>query len=66
MFRFDWRDLPAVTSDHPRHRRADPRVCLGDFVVSEIPRFPPSGAGEFVYAYVEKREAKHPRPRGRP
>ena len=54
MFRFDWRDLPAITSDLPG-TGGQTRVCPEDFVVSEIPRFPPSGAGEFAFAYVEKR-----------
>lgn len=53
-FRFDWSVLPAVTSEIPG-TGGRTRVCLGDFVVSEIPRFQPSGSGEFVFAYVEKR-----------
>lgn len=53
-FRFDWTALPAITSDIPG-TGGQTRVCLEDFIVSEIPRFPPSGAGEFAYAYVEKR-----------
>ena len=53
-FRFDWTALPAITSDIPG-TGGQTRVCLDDFVVSEIPRFPPNGAGEFAYAYVEKR-----------
>ncbi len=53
-FRFDWTALPAITSDIPG-TGGRTRVCLEDFAVSEIPRFPPSGAGEFAYAYVEKR-----------
>lgn len=53
-FRFDWAVLPAITSDLPG-TGGQTRVCLEDFVVSEIPRYLPSGAGEFAYAYVEKR-----------
>ncbi len=53
-FRFDWTVLPAITSDIPG-TGGQTRVCLEDFVVSEIPRFLPSGSGEFAYAYVEKR-----------
>lgn len=53
-FRFDWGSLSAITSDIPG-TGGQTRVCLEDFVVSEIPRFLPSGAGEFAYAYVEKR-----------
>ena len=53
-FRFDWTALPAITSDIPG-TGGRTRVCLEDFAVSEIPRFPPSGSGEFAYAYVEKR-----------
>ena len=52
-FRFDWTVLPAITSDIPG-TGGQTRVCLEDFAVSEIPRFLPSGAGEFAYAYVEK------------
>ena len=54
MFRFDWNDLPAISSDIAG-TGGRTRACLEDFVVSEIPRFLPSGAGEFAYAYVEKR-----------
>ena len=53
-FRFDWSELPAITEKlagtggktfaHPE-----------DFVVSEVPRQAPSGAGDYAYAYVEKR-----------
>ena len=53
-FRFDWADLPALTADIPG-TGGRTRVCLEDFVVSEIPRLQPDGVGEFVYAYVEKR-----------
>ena len=53
-FRFDWNVLPAVTSDIPG-TGGRTRVCLEDFVVSEVPRFQPSGEGEFAFAYVEKR-----------
>ena len=53
-FRFDWTVLPAITSDIPG-TSGQTRVCLEDFAVSEIPRFLPAGAGDFAYAYVEKR-----------
>ena len=53
-FRFDWTALPAITSDIPG-TGGQTRVRLEDFVVSEIPRFLPSGAGEYTYAYIEKR-----------
>lgn len=53
-FRFDWSVLPAITADIPG-TGGQTRVLPEDFVVSEIPRFQPSGAGEFAYAYVEKR-----------
>ena len=53
-FRFDWNDLPAIT-DGLAGTGGRTRVCLDDFAVSEIPRIPPSGRGEYAYAYVEKR-----------
>ena len=53
-FRFDWAVLPAVTESLPG-TGGTIRRCLDDFVVSELSRFPPSGQGEFAYAYVEKR-----------
>ena len=53
-FRFDWAVLPAITEDLPG-TGGETRVHLEDFVVSEIPVQPPSGEGEFAYAYVEKR-----------
>ena len=53
-FRFDWNVLPAISSDIVG-TGGRTRVCLEDFVVSEISRFLPSGAGEFAFAYVEKR-----------
>ena len=53
-FRFDWAVLPAITESLPGTGGAI-RRCLDDFVVSELSRFPPSGEGEFAYAYVEKR-----------
>ena len=53
-FRFDWAVLPAITDDLPG-TGGNLRVCLDDFVVSEIPLQAPSGEGEFAYAYVEKR-----------
>ena len=53
-FRFDWGVLPAITSDIPG-TGGQTRASVEDFVVSEIPRFPPSGTGEYAYAYVEKR-----------
>ena len=53
-FRFDWTELPAIAGDLPG-TGGKTRVCLDDFIVSEIPRFYPDGEGEFAYAYVEKR-----------
>ena len=53
-FRFDWTALPAITGD-VAGTGGRTRVCLEDFVVSEIPRSPPNGQGEFAWAYVEKR-----------
>ena len=53
-FRFDWGALPAITGGLAG-TGGRCRVCPEDFVVSEIPRFPPSGDGEYAYAYVEKR-----------
>ena len=53
-FRFDWSVLPAV-SGNIQGTGGRTRVRLEDFVVSEIPRFLPSGEGEFAYAHVEKR-----------
>ena len=53
-FRFDWAVLPAITNDLAG-TGGETRTCIEDFVVSEIPRQPPSGEGDFAYAYVEKR-----------
>ncbi len=53
-FRFDWSVLPAVTGGIPG-TGGRTRVCLDDFVVSEIPRAAPDGEGDYAYAYVEKR-----------
>ena len=53
-FRFDWAALPAITSDI-HGTGGQTRLFLEDFIVTEIPRFPFSGTGEFAYAYVEKR-----------
>ena len=53
-FRFDWTVLPAITESLPG-TGGTIRTCPEDFVVSELSRFPPSGEGEFAYAYVEKR-----------
>ena len=53
-FRFDWDSLPAISEGIPGTGGLT-RVCLEDFVVSEIPRIPPEGEGEYAYAYVEKR-----------
>ena len=53
-FRFDWAVLPSITKHLPGTRGCL-RVCLEDFVVSEIPSRAPSGEGEFAFAYVEKR-----------
>ena len=46
--------MPAITADLPG-TGGEIRVCVDDFVVSEIPRFPPDGGGGYAYAYVEKR-----------
>ena len=53
-FRFDWSALPAAT-DGLAGTRGRTLACVGDFVVSEVPRCLPSGDGEYAYAYVEKR-----------
>ena len=53
-FRFDWAVLPAIT-ECLRGTGGTIRSSPEDFVVSELSRFPPSGQGEFAYAYVEKR-----------
>ena len=52
--RFDWVVLPAATDGLPG-TGGQTRMCLDDFAVSEIPRFPPSGEGGYAYAFVEKR-----------
>ena len=54
VFRFDWSDLPAISAGVPG-TGGRTRACLEDFAVSEIARVQPSGAGEFAFAYVEKR-----------
>ncbi len=54
QFRFDWSALPAISAALPG-TGGQTRVWLEDFVVSEIPRVPPCGVGEYAYAYVEKR-----------
>ena len=53
-FRFDWLALPAVSDGLPG-TGGRTRVCLDDFVVSEVPRSPPDGEGDYAFAYVEKR-----------
>lgn len=53
-FRFAWADLPAITGELPGTGGLT-RSCPEDFVVSEIPRYMPDGAGDFAFAYVEKR-----------
>ena len=52
--RFDWRDLPAVTAHLPG-TGGRMRSEMEDFVVTEIPSYLPSGAGDHAYAYIEKR-----------
>ena len=53
-FRFDWSSLPAATGGLAG-TGGRTLTCVGDFVVSEVPRCLPSGNGEYAYAYVEKR-----------
>ena len=53
-FRFDWQALPAITADLPG-TGGQARAYPDDFVVSEIPRHPPDGRGDYAYAYIEKR-----------
>ena len=53
-FRFDWSALPAAT-DGLAGTGGRTLACVGDFVVSEVPRCLPSGDGNYAYAYVEKR-----------
>jgi len=52
--RFDWRDLPAATAHMPG-TGGRIRSEIDDFVVTEIPSYLPSGAGDHVYVHVEKR-----------
>jgi tRNA pseudouridine13 synthase len=52
--RFSWRELPAITAHLPG-TGGEARAELEDFVVTEIPSYLPSGAGEHAYALVEKR-----------
>ena len=52
--RFDWRYLPAATADLPG-TGGRLRYEMEDFVVTEIPSYLPSGAGDHAYVYVEKR-----------
>ena len=52
--RFDWHDLPAATAHLPG-TGGRIRSEVEDFVVTELPSYLPSGAGDHVYAYVEKR-----------
>ena len=52
--RFDWAALPAATGGLPG-TGGQTRVCLDDFVVSEIPRHQPVGEGDHAYAFIEKR-----------
>lgn len=52
--RFDWYDLPAATAHLPG-TGGRIRSEIDDFVVTEIPSYLPSGAGDHVYAYLEKR-----------
>ncbi len=52
--RFDWAVLPAVTGELPG-TGGQTRVRLDDFVVTELPRFQPCGAGDYAFALVEKR-----------
>lgn len=52
-FRFSWAALPAVSAELPGSGgriRAEP----GDFRVSEVPLYEPSGGGSHAYALVEK------------
>ncbi len=53
-FRFCWPALPAITQGLAG-TGGRTFVCLDDFAVSEISREPPSGEGDYAYAYVEKR-----------
>ena len=53
-YRFDWGQLPAVSSDLPGtggEIRREPE----DFRVVEIPSYLPSGEGRHAYAFIEKR-----------
>ena len=52
-FRFDWSLLPRVTEGMAGTGGLTFQEP-GDFVVSELPSYEPSGDGEFAYAYVEK------------
>ena len=51
---FDWGDLPAATAHLPG-TGGRIRTEIEDFVVTELPSYLPSGSGDHVHAYVEKR-----------
>ncbi len=52
--RFDWADLPTLTHDLPG-TGGRIRTVLDDFEVIEEGAYPPSGAGEHLYLWIEKR-----------
>ena len=54
-FRFDWDELPVV-SDDMEGTGGRVRVEIDDFQVTEIPSYLPSGNGDYIYLYVEKRD----------
>jgi len=53
-FTFSWDSLPLVTADLPG-TGGRIRAELEDFQVTERPAYPPSGEGEHLYLWLEKR-----------
>lgn len=54
QFRFDWDGVPLATPELPGSG-GQIRATVEDFRVTEIPAYEPSGEGEHVYLFVEKR-----------
>lgn len=54
IFLFDWSLLPTVSAQIPGTGGVI-RQALGDFQVTELPLYEPSGQGSHTYAWVEKR-----------
>src|SRR5471030_1103584 len=47
-------DLPLISADLPGIG-GELKQQIEDFVVEEIPAYPPEGAGDFLFLWVEKR-----------